>query len=1014
MKLVASVALALGLVSSAAAQGNTGSGGTIVYTDPNGNNPVSSPPYVGGFVVHIFTASGTLILPSAVDSTNLVVAGGGGGGGQYGDGGGAGGLIYTNLMLNAGSYSVTIGAGGTGASGNADGANGNSSVFSTLTALGGGGGGDGYPNNIAGLNGGSGGGSGGNGGAASAGAATQPSSPDGGFGNAGFNGDTANPIVYGGGGGAGAAASSSDGGNGLQYSISGVSAYYAGGGAGIPAGDNVGNGTGGLGGGGNGGNNGPGSSGTANTGGGGGGGWGANGASGGSGIVIVQYPYVAGVPVSISLTSPTNGQEGISSSPISATAFLEGGTPPYTVTYYANAVGSAPAVVGSATSAPYTASFLEPVGNYQIYATVTDGNSSTAKSGTNSFTVFVAGNSGIGGTITYTDPNGLNPVSGPPYVGGYVVDTFTTNGTLVIPSAANASVLVVAGGGGAGGEYGDGGGAGGLVYSNLSLNAGAYNVTVGTGGIGGGGGQGGNGVNSVFGTLIALGGGGGGNGYDGDSFVANLPGESGGSGGGSGGDGTASAGTGTQPSSPSGGFGNGGDTGGSSIYGGGGGAGAAATNSAGGNGLPYAISGVTTYYAGGGGGIAAGDSVGQGAGGLGGGGAGAPGTGPGTAGAANTGGGGGAGWDSPSSPGGSGVVIVRYPYVANPSPLVVLTSPANGQAFDMVSSISATAAAVGGTAPYTVTYHYKLASAASYTATTPIGPFGDTTNFAQTLSVSPLGAYQVYATATDSSSQTSTSATNTFTVGLTVTIPVQDASFETGGDLTNAGWTSIADVWNPAGLYGPGNQYEQNSLGTVGAWFTYTTDGGVSYAFIDTTNTVQITQDLLTNVTAGDTLSMTFYGGQGVAQSGGGAGGGVFTASFLVGSTAYSTNVDTTVLAPDTWQGYTLTETVTNSGELMLQFTSVSGNSWLDNISSVALSPPLPQFSGINVSGKSLTLTATNGAPGEPWALLETTNLALPLSQWTTYKTGNCDANGDVSTNLANAATNSREFFILK
>ena len=53
-------------------------------------------------------------------------------------------------------------------------------------------------------------------------------------------------------------------------------------------------------------------------------------------------------------------------------------------------------------------------------------------------------NTGSGGTITYTDSNGLNPVASPPYVGGYVVHTFTSSDTLNIPVPASADVLVVA------------------------------------------------------------------------------------------------------------------------------------------------------------------------------------------------------------------------------------------------------------------------------------------------------------------------------------------------------------------------------------------------------------------------------------------------------------------------------------------------------------------------------------------------------------------------------------------
>jgi hypothetical protein len=251
------------------------------------------------------------------------------------------------------------------------------------------------------------------------------------------------------------------------------------------------------------------------------------------------------------------------------------------------------------------------------------------------------GNTGSGGTITYTDSNGANPRPTTPYIPGYVVHTFTSDGTLNIPDTASADVLVVAGGGGGGGHdsYGAGGGAGGLIYStafSIAANS-SYTVTVGGGG-GVAGDVGGNGANSVFGPLTALGGGGG-----------SWGGINGGSGGSGGGAYWGTPGTGLQPDS--GGYGN---NGGGSGGGGGGGAGAAGGSvyGPGGIGREYSISGVAAYYAGGGDGAGNSSVV------LGGGGR------PG--GVANTGGGGAGANPSAAYPGGSGIVIVKYPYTPPP------------------------------------------------------------------------------------------------------------------------------------------------------------------------------------------------------------------------------------------------------------------------------------------------------------------------------------------------------------
>jgi hypothetical protein len=238
-------------------------------------------------------------------------------------------------------------------------------------------------------------------------------------------------------------------------------------------------------------------------------------------------------------------------------------------------------------------------------------------------------------------------------------------------------VLVVAGGGGGSGNFyddGAGGGAGGLIYNSAYqiTNAAAITVTIGAGGAASTGQQGGNGGNSVFGSLNAVGGGGG--------AVHRNPGVLGGSGGGGcgsfvGDNRNVAGGPGTPGQGNRGGNGgigdqpvNGGGYPGSAGGGGAGSIGGAPTGGSnnqggsGGNGLQLSISGTPTYYAGGGGGVR------DGIGGLGGGGNASNGRNgsPAQAGTTNTGGGGGGGRANPGEtgvpgPGGSGIVIVRYP-----------------------------------------------------------------------------------------------------------------------------------------------------------------------------------------------------------------------------------------------------------------------------------------------------------------------------------------------------------------
>lgn len=230
---------------------------------------------------------------------------------------------------------------------------------------------------------------------------------------------------------------------------------------------------------------------------------------------------------------------------------------------------------------------------------------------------------------------GSEPVSEEITQGVY---TFTSDGTLTIPSGVSVTcdILVVAGGGGGGGtndRTAGGGGAGGVVYlQNQTLNSNTYAIVVGQGGTGGpNGSNGSNGGNSSLGTLaIAIGGGGG----AGPNFVNGNSGGSGGGichGAGTAGSGTTGQGYGGGPLSANDGF-NGIFT--ASGGGGAGGIGGNGTRSGGGSGGPgilVSITGTPTYYAGGGGGSANyiyTTSVSGGQGGVGGGGSGATTSGP--------------------------------------------------------------------------------------------------------------------------------------------------------------------------------------------------------------------------------------------------------------------------------------------------------------------------------------------------------------------------------------------------
>jgi hypothetical protein len=93
---------------------------------------------------------------------------------------------------------------------------------------------------------------------------------------------------------------------------------------------------------------------------------------------------------------------------------------------------------------------------------------------------------------------------------------------------------------------------------------------------------------------------------------------------------------------------------------------------------------------------------------------------------------------------------------------------------------------------------------------------------------------------------------------------------------------------------------------------------------------------------------------------------------------------------------------------------SPTGNYPQLNIIQVRDLTPQPQFTSISVSGTTLNISAINGANGGPYVLLGTTNLALPLSQWTPILTNSFDGGGNLnlSTNILNP-TVPQQFYIL-
>ncbi|HLX69511.1 MAG TPA: autotransporter-associated beta strand repeat-containing protein [Verrucomicrobiae bacterium] len=74
----------------------------------------------------------------------------------------------------------------------------------------------------------------------------------------------------------------------------------------------------------------------------------------------------------------------------------------------------------------------------------------------------------------------------------------------------------------------------------------------------------------------------------------------------------------------------------------------------------------------------------------------------------------------------------------------------------------------------------------------------------------------------------------------------------------------------------------------------------------------------------------------------------------------------------------------------------------------------VPHFTHLSVSGTTLSLSATNGTPNGQYVLLGSTNVALPIAQWTPLLTNTFDGSGNLNltTNIVNPAV-LHEFYLL-
>jgi hypothetical protein len=81
----------------------------------------------------------------------------------------------------------------------------------------------------------------------------------------------------------------------------------------------------------------------------------------------------------------------------------------------------------------------------------------------------------------------------------------------------------------------------------------------------------------------------------------------------------------------------------------------------------------------------------------------------------------------------------------------------------------------------------------------------------------------------------------------------------------------------------------------------------------------------------------------------------------------------------------------------------------------ISLAAPL-SFSSITVSGHNIVLNAVGGTPGNHLTILTSTDLTLPLAQWSVLTTGNFDSNGDFTYTVTGALSSGQpqQFYLME
>ena len=81
---------------------------------------------------------------------------------------------------------------------------------------------------------------------------------------------------------------------------------------------------------------------------------------------------------------------------------------------------------------------------------------------------------------------------------------------------------------------------------------------------------------------------------------------------------------------------------------------------------------------------------------------------------------------------------------------------------------------------------------------------------------------------------------------------------------------------------------------------------------------------------------------------------------------------------------------------------------------SIPATLPPPQIVHASIAGGNVVFGGTNGLPGGTYKVLSSTNLAMPLTNWTQVGAGSFDGNGNFGVSNALNAGEPQQFYLLR